>query len=116
MLEQAGVGDTAIVRDQGQLITARFKRLRGTPLDVFGYTKERRLERRLITDYEVTVTRLLGGLSADSHALAVEIAKLPLAMRGFGHIKEANIVTAKDEEKRLLALYETPATHASAAE
>ena len=97
-------------------VLAKMKRLRGTPLDVFGYTRERRLERRLITDYEATVTRLLAGLGTDSHALAVEIAKLPLAMRGFGHIKEANIMTAKDEEKRLLALYETPATHLSAAE
>ncbi|MSO74688.1 MAG: indolepyruvate ferredoxin oxidoreductase family protein [Alphaproteobacteria bacterium] len=97
-------------------LMARLKGLRGTPLDVFGYTAERRMERRLIGEYETIVERLLATLEPEKHALAVEIAKLPLEMRGFGHIKEANVARAKLEEARLIALYEQPTFHASAAE
>jgi indolepyruvate ferredoxin oxidoreductase len=97
-------------------LLAKLKRLRGTPLDPFGYTRERRLERRLIADYEATVARVLDRLAPDSHALAVEILRLPLAMRGFGHVKAANIDQAKQEEARLMALYEAPTRRASAAE
>ena len=97
-------------------VMARLKGLRGTPFDVFGYTAERRMERRLIGEYEKIVARLLASLEPDKHALAVEIATLPLEMRGFGHIKEANIARAKGEEARLIALYERPIVRASAAE
>ena len=97
-------------------VMAKLKGLRGTPLDVFGYTTERRMERALIGDYERIIERLLATLEPDNHALAVEIARLPLEMRGFGHIKEANVARVKQEETRLVALYEHPAAHASAAE
>jgi indolepyruvate ferredoxin oxidoreductase len=97
-------------------LMAKLKGLRGTPFDIFGYSAERRMERRLIGEYEATVERLIGALDADNHALAVEIAKLPMDMRGFGHVKAANVARAKEEEARLMALYESPARHASAAE
>ncbi|MSO69163.1 MAG: indolepyruvate ferredoxin oxidoreductase family protein [Alphaproteobacteria bacterium] len=97
-------------------VMARLKGLRGTPFDVFGYTAERRMERRLIGEYEKIVARLLASLEPDKHALAVEIATLPLEMRGFGHIKEANVARAQGEEARLIALYERPIVRASAAE
>ena len=97
-------------------LLAALKGLRGTPLDPFGYTAERRHERALIGAYEATVETLVAGLDSDNHALAVDIAEVPLAMRGFGHVKEANIACAKEREAELLAAFSTPAAQASAAE
>ena len=97
-------------------VMAKFKGLRGTALDVFGYTTERRMERRLISEYEDIIERLLATLDGDKHALAIEIAKLPLEMRGFGHIKHANVARAKKEEARLMVLFERSAMHVAAAE
>ncbi len=86
-------------------VLARMKGLRGTALDPFGYTEERRTERALIGAYRATVERLLAGLTADNHALAVEIAALPLTIRGFGHVKEANLAKARKREEELLARF-----------
>ena len=97
-------------------LLAALKPLRGTPLDPFGYTAERRRERALIGAYEATVETLVAGLDSDNHALAVEIAEVPLAMRGFGHVKEANIACAKEREAELLAAFRAPPAQASAAE
>ena len=97
-------------------LLAAFKGLRGTPLDPFGYTAERRRERALIGAYEATVETLIAGLDSDNHGLAVEIAEVPLAMRGFGHVKEANIACAKEREAELLAAFRAPAPRVSAAE
>jgi indolepyruvate ferredoxin oxidoreductase len=94
---------------------ARFKFLRGGLLDPFGHTAERRMERRLIEDYERTVDALLAGLDHDNHALAVEIAGLPQQMRGFGHIKEANVVKAKAHEAELMARFTAPRQERAAA-
>ena len=54
-----------------------FKFLRGTALDIFGYTDERKTERALIREYEATVQRLLAELTPENHALAIQIASLP---------------------------------------
>ena len=97
-------------------LLAAFKPLRGTALDPFGYTAERRQERALIGHYEATVEALVAGLESDNHGLAVEIAALPLAMRGFGHVKEANIACATEREAELLAAFRAPGAQASAAE
>jgi indolepyruvate ferredoxin oxidoreductase len=85
------------------LKTLRF--LRGTPLDPFGRTEERRMERALIGEYEQTLELLLGGLTPQNHALAVEIAAIPEAMRGFGHIKKRNVEAARTKRDELLARY-----------
>ena len=84
---------------------ARLRRLRGTPLDIFGYSAERRAERALITEFEANVTGLLAGLDADKLPLAVEIAKLPQRIRGFGHVKERNALVAHEERARLMTAY-----------
>jgi indolepyruvate ferredoxin oxidoreductase len=68
-------------------VLARLKGLRGGPLDVFGRTEERRMERALIARYEATVAELLQSLDDGNRALAVEIARLPEDVRGFGHVK-----------------------------
>jgi indolepyruvate ferredoxin oxidoreductase len=97
-------------------VLASLKRLRGTLFDVFGYTEERKMERRLIAEYEATVDSLLATLDQDNHGLAVQIASVPETMRGFGHIKEKNVVAAKAREASLLAAYRAPASEKVAAE
>jgi len=83
-------------------VLARLKGLRGTALDPFGYTRERRAERRLIERYEQVVSSLLGGLDHTNHAVAVEIASLPERIRGFGHVKARSIEEAERREAELL--------------
>jgi indolepyruvate ferredoxin oxidoreductase len=81
---------------------ARGKALRGTPFDPFGYTSERRRERRLIAEFEQLLDRLLHDLSPANQPLAAQIAALPLSVRGFGHVKLANLQVARAREAELL--------------
>ena len=69
-------------------LLAKFKGLRGTKLDIFGYTEERQKERALITDYRDTILSLLTKLNADNVDQVIAIASLPEKIRGFGHVKE----------------------------
>ncbi|HKR86868.1 MAG TPA: indolepyruvate ferredoxin oxidoreductase family protein [Phenylobacterium sp.] len=85
---------------------ARLKVLRGTPLDPFGWTAERKMERGLLADYEEGVDRLVGGLTSDRLPLAVQIAEIPRQIRGFGHVKEASVGPAKIAEARLWEAWE----------
>ncbi len=95
-------------------VLAKFKSLRGTRLDVFGYTAERKLERQLIADYEATVDNLLSRLSPDNHAVAVEIASIPEHIRGYGHVKQRHIDDARANEKLLLERFRSSAAPAKA--
>ena len=81
---------------------AKFKGLRGTALDPFGYTGERKMERGLIRDYEALVMEMLAMLSQKNHRTAVELASLPERIRGFGHVKENNVAAVAAERARLL--------------
>ena len=81
---------------------ARGKALRGTALDLFGRTAERRLERELIVQFERRVDEMLPLLRAATLKSATEIAALPLTMRGFGHVKIANVALARAREAELL--------------
>ncbi|MCV2356850.1 indolepyruvate ferredoxin oxidoreductase family protein [Paucibacter sp. B2R-40] len=83
-------------------LLAKLKGLRGGALDIFGKTDERRMERRLIGDYESLVNELLTGLSADKLELAVQLARLPEQIRGYGHVKHANVVTVRAKQQALL--------------
>uniref|UniRef100_UPI002FDAEA89 indolepyruvate ferredoxin oxidoreductase family protein n=1 Tax=Phenylobacterium sp. TaxID=1871053 RepID=UPI002FDAEA89 len=84
-------------------VLARMKGLRGTPLDLFGATDERRLERRLITEYEAGLERMAAELTLERLTLALEIAQIPQDIRGFGHVKEASIGPARAKAERLWA-------------
>jgi indolepyruvate ferredoxin oxidoreductase len=84
---------------------AKFKALRGTPLDVFGYTHERRTERGLIREFEGRIDEIVARLNAGNHATAIGLAGIPQKIRGFGHIKERNLKAAKAEEADLLAKF-----------
>jgi indolepyruvate ferredoxin oxidoreductase len=90
-------------------LLARLKGLRGTALDLFGRTQERRMERQLIADYEALLTTLTSRLNPANHALAVRLASIPEKIRGFGHVKERHLVAAKAEEAALLAQFMAPA-------
>jgi indolepyruvate ferredoxin oxidoreductase len=96
-------------------VLAAFRGLRGTPLDLFGYTEERRLERSLIAEYEATIETLLAGLTPQNHATAVQVASLPEEIRGFGHIKRKSIEVAARKRDELLASFGAPARQKAAA-
>ena len=83
-------------------VLAKLRGLRGTPLDVFGHTAERRGERALVADYERTVGGLLDALSPANVALAARIASVPEHIRGYGHVKHAHLVDARAREAELL--------------
>jgi indolepyruvate ferredoxin oxidoreductase len=83
-------------------LLARFRFLRGTPLDPFGYSAERRVERALVRDYGVLLAELIADLTPQNHALAVAIASIPEKIRGFGPVKERHLIAAKAEEAELL--------------
>jgi len=87
----------------GFKLLAQLKGLRGTALDVFGRTPERRTERALIGEYRASVEELVRGLNADNHALARDIANIPEHIRGYGHVKERHLVAARSRWAGLLA-------------
>jgi indolepyruvate ferredoxin oxidoreductase len=79
----------------GFKVLAKLKGLRGTALDVFGKTKERQMERALIGEYTAAMDTLLETLKASNHAVAVDVARIPELIKGFGHVKERNVKTAR---------------------
>ena len=89
-------------------VLATLRGLRGTPLDVFGHTAERRGERALIAEYEGMVSRLLETLDAGNVDLAADIASIPEHIRGYGHVKEAHLHKAKARETELLREWANP--------
>jgi indolepyruvate ferredoxin oxidoreductase len=98
-------------------VLAKFKVLRGTPLDIFGYSSERRTERGLIRDYERLLGDMLERLTPQNHATAVALASLPEKIRGYGHIKQRHLTAAKAEEAALREQFNAgPAPFLKAAE
>ncbi|HUT48512.1 MAG TPA: indolepyruvate ferredoxin oxidoreductase family protein [Alphaproteobacteria bacterium] len=89
-------------------LLARMKRLRGTPLDIFGYHPERKVERALIEEYEATIATVLEHLGTRNHGMAVELASIPDLIRGFGPVKNTNITKAKAHQAELLKAYTAP--------
>jgi len=90
-------------------VLAKMKGLRGTALDPFGRSEERRTERALIGEYEACIAELLPGLDAGNVELAAEIARIPEEIRGYGHVKLASIEPARKREAELLAGLREPA-------
>jgi len=97
-------------------LLSRLKGLRGTRLDVFGYTEERRTERRLIEDYIDRLDALLPDLTADNLDTLVRIARIPEDIRGFGHVKERHLKAAKTREALLVDRFRNPDAPALAAD
>ncbi|MCC7546620.1 MAG: indolepyruvate ferredoxin oxidoreductase family protein [Burkholderiales bacterium] len=92
-------------------VLAKLKFLRGGPLDLFGRTEERRMERQLIADYEASIGRLLERLPELDHAQALALAAVPERIRGFGHVKLASVGKARERWQALEAqLFDIPGT------
>jgi indolepyruvate ferredoxin oxidoreductase len=87
---------------KGFALLAKGKRLRGTPLDIFGRTAHRRQERALIGEYEATIDELLVGLDGETLELAVEIACVPEHIRGYDLVKESHLKEAQERQTELL--------------
>ncbi|WP_153074385.1 indolepyruvate ferredoxin oxidoreductase family protein [Paraburkholderia bonniea] len=89
-------------------VLAKLKFLRGSPLDPFGHTAERRTERALIGEYEALVAELLGSLNAERVPLAIELASLPDEIRGYGHVKDHNLSVVRVKWHALLLRWRAP--------
>ncbi|OWT75642.1 MULTISPECIES: indolepyruvate ferredoxin oxidoreductase family protein [unclassified Achromobacter] len=90
-------------------VLARLRFLRGTALDPFGRTAERRAERALIKDYRETLLRsILPKLDRGNLDAAVALANLPEHIRGYGHVKEASMEKAATQRAALLEKFSAP--------
>ncbi|QHE83458.1 indolepyruvate ferredoxin oxidoreductase family protein [Hydrogenophaga sp. BPS33] len=76
-------------------VLARLKFLRGTVLDVFGHTAERRMERALIEEYQALIEREIADLDDARLERALALARVPETIRGYGHVKAASVVSAR---------------------
>jgi indolepyruvate ferredoxin oxidoreductase len=99
----------------GFKLLAKLKGLRGTALDVFGRTDERKTERALIVEYRASLEEVLAGLNAANHGIALDIARIPEQIKGYGHVKERNVLAARQKWAQLQAAFRTPAALAQAA-
>jgi indolepyruvate ferredoxin oxidoreductase len=97
-------------------LLARLRFLRGTALDPFGRTAERKTERALIGEYESLVAEILAGLTASNHELAVRLASVPDEIKGYGHVKDAHLAKARRKQDELLRRWRTPEVARIAAE
>ena len=89
---------------------ARLKGLRGTALDPFGRSAERREERALIGQYQDLIEELLPNLNPASKARALQLAVLPEGIKGFGHVKARHLAAVRQRWSELLAQWRGAAT------
>jgi indolepyruvate ferredoxin oxidoreductase len=89
-------------------LLAKMKRFRGGTFDVFGYSAERKMERRLISDYQTMIESLLPNLNADNHRFATALARYPDEIRGYGVVKETAVEKAEKNKATLLAQFKNP--------
>ncbi|MGH8051615.1 MAG: DUF6537 domain-containing protein, partial [Arenimonas sp.] len=89
-------------------LLAKMKSLRGGTFDLFGKTEERKMERQLIIDYRSTLEELINGLNPSNYELALDIAKVPEHIRGYGHVKEEHFAKAKVRRDDLLLQWRNP--------
>ncbi|MGB3387483.1 MAG: indolepyruvate ferredoxin oxidoreductase family protein [Pseudaminobacter sp.] len=87
---------------KGFSLLAALKGLRGSALDIFGYSAERRMERELLAQYEADLSLIADSLSPDTLEAAAALASVPALVRGYGHVKQANATKAAGERNRLL--------------
>ena len=84
-------------------VLARLKGVRGTALDVFGYSEERKTERALIVQYRACIDELLATLNEANVSLATDIARVPEDIRGYGHVKARHLLAARTKWDGLMA-------------
>jgi len=90
-------------------LLASLRFLRGTALDPFRGSEDRKLERRLLVEYERNMEELVACLTVQNHSLAVDIASIPEDIRGYGRIRAKSALVAKQKEEKLLAQLRAPA-------
>ncbi len=88
-------------------VLSKLRGLRGTVLDIFAHSADRKLERRLLADYEVLLKQLEVQLSKENHHLAVKLAELPAEIRGFGEVKEQAALQSETAKEELLKQFQT---------
>jgi len=91
-------------------VLAKLKRLRGTAFDIFGKTAARNSERQMLHDYEAVLDHVLPNLSASNLSAAAELLAYPMAIRGFGHVREASAKAAEAKKHALLEKFHHPET------
>ncbi len=97
-------------------LLAKMKPLRGSVLNPFGHTHERRMERALIAQYEADMEQVLAQVTPETLEIAVELAELPLSIRGFGPVKQANAEKAEIRRAELWEAFQAggaPLRHAA---
>lgn len=105
------------IMDRGFAVLSKLKMLRGTPMDIFGYSSERKMERDLICQYEDDIAEVLPMFSPETKDIIIALAELPLTIRGFGPVKLINEQkAAKRREELLQALHNPKETLNHAAE
>ena len=97
-------------------VLAGLKGLRCTALDPFGKTEESKMERALIVEYRASIEEILKSLNARNVALAVDIARIPEDIRGYGHVKERHLHAARAKWQGLLAQWRGAPAEAPARE
>ena len=95
-------------------ILARFRFLRGSRFDLFGYSQERKMERGLIEAYFENVTALTRNLTRENYALALEIVEVPMTIRGYGHVKVESVKMAEERLQQLLSRWPIAADEVAA--
>jgi indolepyruvate ferredoxin oxidoreductase len=95
---------------RGFKVLAKLRFLRGTFLDVFGYTEERRSERALVGEYLESIEEVMLGFSSERQALALEIARIPDKIKGYGHVKARHLKVARLQWDGLMLAWRTPAS------
>jgi indolepyruvate ferredoxin oxidoreductase len=121
MLSKTGADGRPMKRAFGEWLETplsvlkRLKVLRGTPFDPFGRTEERRMERALIKQYEADMKDVLPKLTDQTREAIIALAELPLQIRGFGPVKQANEAKAAKRREELLAVIRTGGTTTSKA-
>ncbi len=88
---------------------AKARGLRGTPLDIFGYTIERRSERAAIGEFMTRMRRVLVRLDASRLDIALALARLPQSVRGFGHVRQLSAQAAALRADALWLAYQAEA-------
>jgi indolepyruvate ferredoxin oxidoreductase len=91
------------------------RRFRGRWFDLFSRTEERRNERQWLADYQAVIEELSFTLDPQRHALAVRIAEVPEAIRGYGQVRVAHSLRAQQQWQQLLSNWRQPATVRQAA-
>lgn len=84
-------------------LLAKFRRLRGTPFDIFGYAAHRRLERGLIAEYESDIAMLAERLDPENRDVAVRIAEWPEQVRGYDTVKDEHIARMREAKRELIS-------------